>query len=776
MAGRGNPGHPATWSRKVIAGQLLSRVVSLSAARMRGGHVAAALLAVVVAAAGCTSGHPSASHSQVPSVHVSPGHAATLRIADGWEVTIPAGSVAGSGTLSAKTIAAPAAPPSGLALAGPVLDLQLSGTVLTGLVRLTAPVPLPKASASVAPRPDAALLAYYDSAGGGWQPVNASYDSAVHVLTATSPHLSTWSVLVVDTSQVLAAARSALAGFLGVAELAPPSCPGASELASLGVTVTSADSGDMVKWCAGVNGTGSPVIRVTDNRNYGIELDYPANWQMSRLGSPDPVFDQIISSLPTLSVYATTPQVRAITIAPGQTVELRPAQVEVEEATAYVGLQSIFINAFLYAVDTAELVGGLIAKSLKIGQVAASTVVQAVLKSKDCLTEFDALLNGPSPTAAATAGELFRSAADLVTGCLGQVWPALYGRQGAAGAFDASVILWLADGEKQILVDSEAAIDTTMHPAGYHIMFASLPGHWQQDSTLTDPTTGDIQSIAVGPDSLLATGHFDGSSYLWNLASSQRIGTITEPITNADLAGDNVESLAFSPDGKTLAAGLGKGLIGLRGVATTITIASFDDGYGQGGVSSLAFSPDGKTLAAGDLGSRGAFLWDVATGNKLALLSTRIGAITAVAFSPDGKLLAVGGDDGTVLWDVATMQTVATFGISGSGPIVSVAFSPDGRLLATGGFKGAVLWDLSTGRQTATLPDPALAGATNSVAFNLDGNVLATAGTSICLWDTVTGNKIATINAAADSVVFGPGGQTLATAAGHSLIIWAPAS
>jgi WD40 repeat protein len=705
---------------------------------------------------------------------VSPGQAATLRLTDGWQVTVPAGAVAGPGTLSARSIPAPAGPPSGLALAGQVQDLQLSGTVLTGPVQLTAPVPPSSASASVPPGPNAALLAYFDSAAGNWQPVNASYDPAVHVLTASSPHLSVWSVLVLNTSQVVAAVRSGLAGFLGVANIALPSCPGASELASLGVTVASPDSGDMVKWCAGVNGTGSPVIRVTDNRNYGVELDYPSNWRMSRLGPQDPIFGKLISALPTLSLYATTPQVTAITIAPGETVELRPPQVEVEEATAYIGLQAIFINAFLYALDTVEQVGGLIAKSLKIGQVSATALEDAVFGTKDCVTSFDDFLDGPSPTTAQAAGELFRTAADLASGCTADVWKALYG-QDAPGAFAASAILWLADGVKQILADSQAAIDTVMHPAGYRIFYSSQPGHWRQVNTLTDPTSGDLESIAVSPGGELATGHYDGSSYLWNLATGQRIATVTNPITNADLAGDDVESLAFSPDGKTLATGLGKGQIVLRAVNTTATTGGFDDGSGEGGVSSLAFSPDGKTLAAGDLGSRGAFLWSVPTRAELALLSTKIGAVTAVAFSPDGKTLAVGGDGGTVLWNLTDMQTIATFGVTGSGPIVSVVFSPDGTLLATGGFNGATLWNLSTGRQVAVLPNPALLGATDSVAFNSDGSVLATAGATTCLWDTVTGKKIATIKVAANSVAFGPGSQTLATATDHSVIIWAPA-
>src|SRR5262249_26419501 len=159
-------------------------------------------------------------------------------------------------------------------------------------------------------------------------------------------------------------------------------------------------------------------------------------------------------------------------------------------------------------------------------------------------------------------------------------------------------------------------------------------------------------------------------------------------------------ALAFSPDGRTLAATSDRtGQITLWDMAANRERARLH-GHPSPAIS-LAFSPDSGALASGAYGDRAVIVWDVATGGQRARLAATPGPVTvsALAFSPDGSFLASASRfEGSVrIWDRAG-RVVCLLACHSCG-LNSVAFSPEGRRLATADHDGSVkLWSVATGR------------------------------------------------------------------------------
>lgn len=199
-----------------------------------------------------------------------------------------------------------------------------------------------------------------------------------------------------------------------------------------------------------------------------------------------------------------------------------------------------------------------------------------------------------------------------------------------------------------------------------------------------------VWSVAFSPDGqLIAAGGGDLQKDFVELKIWKCDGLTRRWTELHSLRGHSrgVSSVAFSPDGQSLASAANDGVM-VWNVRSGECIRTF----GQRSVMGLAFSPDGKTLAAA--GFRSVRLWSLASGAEMNVLQGHISQVRQVAFHRNGGRLASAGDDGTVkIWDVPTGQEVLTLR-GHKAPVCDVAFSPDGRQLVSASRDGTVrIWD-----------------------------------------------------------------------------------
>ncbi|MEH1818147.1 MAG: NB-ARC domain-containing protein [Nostoc sp.] len=245
---------------------------------------------------------------------------------------------------------------------------------------------------------------------------------------------------------------------------------------------------------------------------------------------------------------------------------------------------------------------------------------------------------------------------------------------------------------------------------------------------------------------------------------------------------DSILAVAFSPDGKILAAG---------GVAGEVQLWQVADGKPllrwkahSSWIISLAFSPNGQILATGS-DDQSVKLWDANTGICLETFQGHTSWVFDVAFapqrcanSPDSQTLASIGDEHTInLWDVRQGKLLRTF-IGHSTQPHSIAFSPDGQMLVSSANDSTIrLWSVPTGELLKTFPGQS--NFVQGVAFSPDGTTIASVGDDyiIQLWSVRTGELLNTFIQGhvsfVQSIAFNPDGKTLATASHDKTIkLW----
>ncbi|MFN2493748.1 MAG: WD40 repeat domain-containing protein, partial [Pyrinomonadaceae bacterium] len=213
---------------------------------------------------------------------------------------------------------------------------------------------------------------------------------------------------------------------------------------------------------------------------------------------------------------------------------------------------------------------------------------------------------------------------------------------------------------------------------------------------------GSLGSISPGsvPGSSPGKSGSKNTKQMPSIPGMPNMADITAMMTNmmgsmsAGTMGRTVTSVAFSPDGKTLATG------GVESKSNFDQIISAQ--MGQAGQkrsrNQQALDPDDfmKNMKVEAIGQ--VILWDVATGREVGALKGHGKGVTQVAFSRDGNLLASSSSDNSIrIWDVATQRELRTL-TGHTTNIDSMDFSPDSRLLASASDDGGTfLWDTKTG-------------------------------------------------------------------------------
>jgi WD40 repeat protein len=211
----------------------------------------------------------------------------------------------------------------------------------------------------------------------------------------------------------------------------------------------------------------------------------------------------------------------------------------------------------------------------------------------------------------------------------------------------------------------------------------------------------ELRSYVFSPDGTMVVT-FDkenGTVKLWEIASQRRLAQLVrnrQPENSEDETPAENDAQVLSPDGQFLAFSDSK-KVELWPVKSGDAPLALGNDVMRGRVSVVAFSPDGKLLAAGDeFGT--VRIWDAVKRHELATFMDHKDSVTALAFTADSRTLASGGGarDGAVkVYGMSAMRELLTLthepsptaevhaGQGSEDEILQLFFSADGKALIT---------------------------------------------------------------------------------------------
>jgi WD40 repeat protein len=314
---------------------------------------------------------------------------------------------------------------------------------------------------------------------------------------------------------------------------------------------------------------------------------------------------------------------------------------------------------------------------------------------------------------------------------------------------------------------------TLVTGGGDGVVFWDVPGHRALTAALK---SGDVETIAFSDQGLVASGSFDGGVRLWDSVKREPVG----PVLRSTSTG-YVSSVAFGPDGRTLASSASDSRVALWNVAQPQRLGHRFNAHPVT-ITALRFSPDSKMLATSgcavaptsyrECTDNEIKVWNVdGMEPRLNRAMKTSGDAVEMMFSAGGGVLVSAHRrqaDGSGLdirfWDVQS-GTAATkpFQTDTNGRLEGVAFSPDGETVAVGS-RELKIWNVRSAHAAPPLA-PALDNFTLDVAFTKDAKLLgATTQSKLNVWNIATGRAIYP-PIPARRIAFSPDGKTFATVA-----------
>jgi len=241
----------------------------------------------------------------------------------------------------------------------------------------------------------------------------------------------------------------------------------------------------------------------------------------------------------------------------------------------------------------------------------------------------------------------------------------------------------------------------------------------------------NVQSCAYSPDGKsFATGLHNGNVSVYATSTWERIGTLSGHR-------DTVRRIAYSPNGSQLATASGDRTVRLWDIETGSLVHTLS-GHSLW-VYCVAYSPQGDQVASAS-GDKTVRLWDVVTGGCLRTLHGHSNQVLCVAYSCKSQQIASSGMDSTIrMWDIETGECIRV--LSGHSRLVwKIAFSPHGGQVASAGGDGTVrLWDVESGTCRFTLTGHR--GNVSCIAYSPKGDLVVSGGSdaTVRLWDVESG-------------------------------------